>query len=131
MANKVILDPQGAIIYLHCDQQLASRDALTHRRIDRYDFEYETMLAGEREALRLIIGKVLERKQARDFELKRFCLTTYAAIRSPTVCAPWSKATKRDITTMRSDVAALKNAGRAHQQSNDQPLWLKLTASPG
>ena len=70
MTNKIILDPQEVITCPHCEQQFALRDALTHQLIDRYESEYETMLAEEREALRLRIGKELERKQAREFELQ-------------------------------------------------------------
>ncbi|WP_207063399.1 DUF2130 domain-containing protein [Motiliproteus sp. SC1-56] len=70
MANKIILDPQEQITCPHCEQQFALRDAITHQLIDRYEDEYEAMLATEREALEKRIAKELARKQAREFESK-------------------------------------------------------------
>ncbi|MDI3323398.1 DUF2130 domain-containing protein [Pontibacterium granulatum] len=70
MADKIILDPQEHITCPHCEQQFALRDALTHQLIDRYEDEYATMLAKEREALEQRIGKEQARKQTREFEAK-------------------------------------------------------------
>lgn len=70
MTTKIFLDPQADITCQHCVKQFMLRDALSHQLIERYENEYQTVLASERQALELRISKDLERKQARELEDK-------------------------------------------------------------
>lgn len=70
MTTKIFLDPQADITCPHCVKQFMLRDALSHQLIERYENEYQTVLASERQALELRISKDLERKQARELEDK-------------------------------------------------------------
>lgn len=70
MISKVSLDSQTDITCPHCVKQFMLRDGLSHQLIERYENEYQTVLASERQALELRISKELERKLARELESK-------------------------------------------------------------
>jgi hypothetical protein len=68
MSHKIIVDPQEKVTCPHCEKQFALRDALTHQLIERYENEYDTMLARERTELEGRIEKEVERKQSGEFK---------------------------------------------------------------
>ncbi len=68
MTHKIIINPQEDIACPHCEKQYALRDALTHQLIERYESEYDSMVANERSELVVSLTKEIERKQTKAFD---------------------------------------------------------------
>ena len=70
MSSKIILNAMDPVTCPHCDTPFPVKDGLSHQLIEKYEDEYQAMLAKEREELGKSLEKDLERKVTRSFEAK-------------------------------------------------------------
>jgi len=67
VGRKIIVDAFDTVACPHCGKDFALQDAIAQQLIERYETEYETMLAGERRQLRESLVADAERAAARRF----------------------------------------------------------------
>ncbi len=70
MDNKIIINPQDTATCPHCDRAFPIREALTHQLLERYETEYDALLAQDRDRLTQEVTRELERRHARQFEAR-------------------------------------------------------------
>jgi hypothetical protein len=68
MSNKIIVDRQEEVTCPHCEKQYPLREALTHQHIERYEAEYESMMAKARSELEKQITRDVEREQSKVYK---------------------------------------------------------------
>jgi len=67
VGRKIIVDAFDTVACPHCGKDFALQDAIAQQLIERYETEYEAMLAGERRQLREALVADAERAAARRF----------------------------------------------------------------
>ena len=70
MSQKIILNGEDTISCPHCEKQFPLRDGLSHHLIEQYEQEYDDMLNKERTALEQRVSQELQRKSAKEYQVK-------------------------------------------------------------
>jgi len=70
VSQKIILNGEDTISCPHCEKQFPLRDGLSHHLIEQYEQEYDDMLNKERTALEQRVSQELQRKSAKEYQVK-------------------------------------------------------------